>query len=605
MGIVRDLYYARKMSAGLKLPAPTVALLIKRLRLAAAMGGGGVEKTVSGSPAHITDALAKAALSVLASIEPIQDLHGYDHQWPAGGGKNKVDIPTAVITHQTTIYSVELSAGKYTLSADCTNNTSINGYLSIRLSGVAKGTVTIASGDSNVRKSATFTLEESGTYDVVGSGASSGYDFTVSNVQLESGSTMTEFAPYANICPISGRTGVEVYHAKYPTGKHLVLSASDFTQDAATRVKTAEFIAVQPGTDYVFAFDLVDTLSGVKYDTSVETYNADGDKLRDVNSSNTNGCRSGQFTADSNEVKVKVDIHAKSLSDTITTADIVSFAFDAQSTSYDPAGKNLFNRLNCVFGSYLNSSGKPTSGSDPSCYSCPIPLDANKSYTFSGISSSVGNNNKRVCFYKADDSFISAQASAITNADVPYSVTFTPPANTAYCRLSLNTADTYVMLEEGATQTVYEPYNGNTYAVDWSAQAGTVYGGTVDVVTGELTVDRANIPSYNGETINEPWLSSMDAYAEGTTPTTGAQVVYTLATPLTYQLSAQEVQMLLGENYVWSSSGDTVSVTYYAEGNANTLQSLNILLGGNYSNPKTADDVSDKEALEIILGGNK
>jgi hypothetical protein len=63
--------------------------------------------------------------------------------------------------------------------------------------------------------------------------------------------------------------------------------------------------------------------------------------------------------------------------------------------------------------------------------------------------------------------------------------------------------------------------------------------------------------------------------------------------------------MLLGENYVWSSSGDTVSVTYYAEGNANPLQSLNILLGGNYSNPKTADDVSDKEALEIILGGNK
>ena len=97
----------------------------------------------------------------------------------------------------------------------------------------------------------------------------------------------------------------------------------------------------------------------------------------------------------------------------------------------------------------------------------------------------------------------------------------------------------------------------------------------------------------------------MDEYAPGATPTTGAQVVYKLATPITYQLTAQEVQMLLGENYVWSSSGDTVSVTYYAEGNANTLQSLNILLGGRYSNPKTADDVSDKEALEIILGGNK
>lgn len=111
-------------------------------------------------------------------------------------GKNKVDISTATITHQTTIYSVELSAGQYTLSAYCTNNTSISGYLSIRLSGVAKGTVTIASGDTNTRKSASFTLTESGTYDIVGSGASSGYNFIVSNVQLESGSTATDYEPY-------------------------------------------------------------------------------------------------------------------------------------------------------------------------------------------------------------------------------------------------------------------------------------------------------------------------------------------------------------------------------------------------------------------------
>lgn len=119
-------------------------------------------------------------------------------------------------------------------------------------------------------------------------------------------------------------------------------------------------------------------------------------------------------------------------------------------------------------------------------------------------------------------------------------------------------------LEIGSKSTSYEAHNGSTYSEDWSAQAGTVYSGTVDVVSGELTVDMVNIPSYNGEAINEPWLSSMDAYAAGTTPTIGAQVVYTLAAPLTYQLTPQEVQMLLGENNVWSSSGDTVSVTYTA-----------------------------------------
>lgn len=216
-----------------------------------------------------------------------------------------------------------------------------------------------------------------------------------------------------------------------------------------------------------------------------------------------------------------------------------------------------------------------------------------------------------------------------------------------------------------------DPDDATTYSVDWTSEAGTVYGGTLDVVTGLLTVDRATV-TYNG---TESWakargqnafyttLNAMErpsdntyigkitcdklqtcirysyndfasvesgitgytgtgfvgqnwlyAKANGATTATAfrgwlsnnpIQVVYTLATPLTYQLTPQEVQMLLGENYVWSSSGDTVSVTYYAEGNANPLQSLNILLGGNYSNPKTADDVSDKEALEIILGGNK
>lgn len=122
------------------------------------------------------------------------------------------------------------------------------------------------------------------------------------------------------------------------------------------------------------------------------------------------------------------------------------------------------------------------------------------------------------------------------------------------------TAGTCSIQLELGSPTAYEPYNGNTYAVDWSAQAGTVYGGTVDVVTGVLTVDRANIPSYNGETINEPWLSSMDAYAAGTTPTIGAQVVYTLATPLTYQLTPQEIGVLTGKNNVWLSDGD-VSLT--------------------------------------------
>lgn len=107
--------------------------------------------------------------------------------------------------------------------------------------------------------------------------------------------------------------------------------------------------------------------------------------------------------------------------------------------------------------------------------------------------------------------------------------------------------------------------DATTYAVDWTTEAGTVYGGSLDVVTGVLTVDRAQISSYAGETLPGAWISDRDAYAAGTTPTTGAQVVYELATPITYQLTPTQVELLIGQNNVWSDSNEAVTLTYVIE----------------------------------------
>jgi len=103
-----------------------------------------------------------------------------------------------------------------------------------------------------------------------------------------------------------------------------------------------------------------------------------------------------------------------------------------------------------------------------------------------------------------------------------------------------------------------------TVTVSWQSAAGTVYGGTLDVTTGVLTVTHANIASYAGETINEPWISSMDVYAAGTTPTTGAQVVYPLTDAVTVQLTPNDVVTLLGQNYVWCDTGNA-TVDYRAD----------------------------------------
>ena len=76
---------------------------------------------------------------------------------------------------------------------------------------------------------------------------------------------------------------------------------------------------------------------------------------------------------------------------------------------------------------------------------------------------------------------------------------------------------------------------------------------------GTLTLTDGYIASYNGETLPSTWISDRDAYAEGTAPTTGAQVVYKLATPQTIQLTANEIALIHGTN-TFSTDADSITM---------------------------------------------
>ena len=122
------------------------------------------------------------------------------------------------------------------------------------------------------------------------------------------------------------------------------------------------------------------------------------------------------------------------------------------------------------------------------------------------------------------------------------------------------------------TDSTYEPYKGSTHTVSFPQEAGTVYGGELIIYengTGKLVSNMAEIASYDGETLPGAWISDRDVYAEETTPTTGAQVVYELAEPVTYDLSASEVNAVLtslnGTNNVWADTGDVLYVKYHSQ----------------------------------------
>lgn len=164
-----------------------------------------------------------------------------------------------------------------------------------------------------------------------------------------------------------------------------------------------------------------------------------------------------------------------------------------------------------------------------------------------------------------------------------------------------------IQLELGSEQTSFEPYNGNTYPISWQSEAGTVYGGSLDLTTGVLTVDSAKDSAllssysqkYTGETYDlyvfNPFTSYIPEYpasqisnlvpyslSTGQTLhfyvsnnrklqaylpkdidlTQTIEVCYPLATPLTFQLSETQIATYLGVNNFWSNSNGQIDLEY-------------------------------------------
>lgn len=116
-----------------------------------------------------------------------------------------------------------------------------------------------------------------------------------------------------------------------------------------------------------------------------------------------------------------------------------------------------------------------------------------------------------------------------------------------------------IQVEYGNTPTPYEPYQPGTTAQ--LSLPETIYGGTVDAVTGVGSKTWGYIASYNGESLPGEWISDRDVYSAGTTPTTGAQVAYKLATPEPFQATGnQALPAVAGLNTVYTD-GDSLDVT--------------------------------------------
>lgn len=296
-------------------------------------------------------------------------------------------------------------------------------------------------------------------------------------------------------------------------------------------------------------------------------------------------------------------------------------------------GKNLIDTSDITdytkWSATVAPGGDMGSKIDNRIYSFP-KIKAGLQYTISfGVTSSSFPSYLYFGYYK--DGITTRIAYVTTEGVANQVITFTAIEGVTYCLRMGSTLTqgafegqiaklAYIQLELGSTATSYVPYSGNTYSISWQTEAGTVYGGSLDVTTGVLTVDRiyallndasawyevsgnpkfrcstafADRKKYNNSydglsacsyiqinaleyTNTGRWVSSSsDNFGIESSDLTLAQIqqdategkiaiVYELATPLTYQLTPTEVSTLLGDNNVWADTGPVEKLVYIAK----------------------------------------
>lgn len=232
------------------------------------------------------------------------------------------------------------------------------------------------------------------------------------------------------------------------------------------------------------------------------------------------------------------------------------------------AGKNLLNIADFTkdSGSAIDStdaqSGTITVTANGGTYggasNRTITLKQGVTYVFSGNISGVNGGTSRVAVRNASNNI---KASTTTGATGPFSFTFTPTEPGWYITVfaSLGTAlqgsVTYsnLQIEAAATATAFAPYVSAITSIlptpDGLPGIKVSSGGNYTDASGQQwvcdTIDKTayvkrceTIASYNGETIPGAYMSSTGDLS------TGATVVYALATPVTTDLtSAQSATM--------------------------------------------------------------
>ena len=449
--------------------------------------------TATGNPAVFSTISEQLSKQTTVNIEPIQDLHGYDKPWSGGTGKNKAkpvpNTTVAGVTYTnlsdgglhvsgTSSYSFSqsefvLKAGSYILSKGKNDD---GGKIQVHIRNASTDAI-IASVINLTETPFTLSADTTVRHRVVVRDDNSVDNDIYPMIRLATETDPT-FAPYTNICPISGLDSVVVERC----GKNQL----PLTLEG---VKTSNTTGTWSGNQYV--------KNGI-------TFTVITDENNNVTGIKANGTASGGNA----EIRMYTETYAS----------------------------NEF-----------------------------------KGYKLTGSTGGSGNTFAMIAMYSNNGTSWVNEARQYDGEDLTIS-------DYNYIRFAViisngNTVSNQMFYPMVRFATVsdatFEPYQSTTSTTTLPT---TVYGGTLDLTNGRLVVDRAYIASYSGQTLPGAWISDRDVYTGSNSPTTGAQVVYELATPVITTITPSSLSLLKGLNVV-STNGDTVEVTFN-QGSLATLEDV-------------------------------
>lgn len=222
--------------------------------------------------------------SIVCDINSAQDLHGYSNPWPAGGGKNKCPLPTAgtqngvtlAVNADGTITLTGTSSAITYFDLDTDFDTTayagyiLNGYPSSFVGNTTSIVFRICASTSDrasiqdIQSNMTGVVNDNGSHLCLAIRITNNYAIPsgglVFKPMLRASTDSATFAPYENICPLTGHTGLDVYR----TGKNLLNQASNIA-GSIVRSNGGEltgqdqnygrtvFIRVSPNTTYTWS----------------------------------------------------------------------------------------------------------------------------------------------------------------------------------------------------------------------------------------------------------------------------------------------------------------------------------------------------------------